>query len=193
MTDNKEQLANELPPPKRQVARSNRAGSTKQPPAGFCEGFSKLLRDNGLPDYQRSEIMHWFWCAWFECAPNDPPPAEKATDSAHELPTGMTDERLAEVKARAEAATPGPWHHDRVDFDSGMTLYEIWGGKYREHGWLAHVEDNKPNADFISHARQDIPELLAEVERLREQVASLEHAYKDSRERIREMEKGVMF
>ena len=39
----------------------------------------------------------------------------------------------------------------------------------------------------------DESELAAENERLRDHVASLEHAYKDSRERIREMESGVMF
>jgi hypothetical protein len=38
-----------------------------------------------------------------------------------------------------------------------------------------------------------VSELIAEVGRLREHVASLEHAYKDSRERIRELESGVMF
>lgn len=54
----------------------------------------------------------------------------------------MTQQRLAEIEARCEAATPGPWKPKR-DFLS----------------WDC-------NAAFIAHARQDIPALLAEVERL---------------------------
>ena len=109
----------------------------------------------------------------------------------------MTDERLAEIKARADAATPGPWERNNL---AGRPEREVFAGDeligdFGVGGW----EDDEGadrveiNAEFIAHARQDIPDLLAEVERLREHVATLEHAYKDSRERIREMEQGVMF
>ena len=100
----------------------------------------------------------------------------------------MSNERLAEIKARVEAATPGPWF---------VNMTKVWAWK----GALRGVDDRKmflteaspANAYFIANARTAIPELIAEVERLREHVASLEHAYKDSRERIRELESGVMF
>lgn len=109
----------------------------------------------------------------------------------------MTNERLAVIKARAEAATPGPWERNHL---AGRPEREVFAGNdligdFGVGGW----EDDKgadrveSNANFIANARQDIPELIAEVERLREHIASLEHAYKDSRERIREMESGVVF
>ena len=56
----------------------------------------------------------------------------------------MTD-RLEEIRSRAEAATPGPW-------EIGVTY---------NHG---------RNATFIAHAREDIPYLLAEVERLQKDL-----------------------
>lgn len=70
---------------------------------------------------------------------------------------------LAAIKARAEAATPGPW---------------AWGGDVlfgRDH-WdgplLATRVDGQraEDADFITHARADVEVLLAEVDRLRGKV-----------------------
>jgi len=109
----------------------------------------------------------------------------------------MSDERLAEIKARVEAATPGPWERNNL---AGRPEREVFAGDYLigdfgVGGWKDDEGADRVeiNADFIAHARQDIPGLLAEVQRLREHVASLEQGYKDSRERIREMESGVMF
>ena len=58
---------------------------------------------------------------------------------------------LEAIRARAEAASEGPWY---------------------EEGWFTEDEDGDyveiepADAVFISHAREDIPALLAEVERL---------------------------
>ena len=52
------------------------------------------------------------------------------------------------------------------------------------------AEEDKRWLGIAGYDSTYIPELIAEVERLREHVATLEHAYKDSRERIREMEQG---
>jgi hypothetical protein len=99
----------------------------------------------------------------------------------------MTD-RLDEIRARAEAATPGPWrwrglltaegseqtyagYSQRVfrfttdSLDTSPTLVaETFDG---------HSDTAPPNAEFIAHARDDIPYLLAEVERLRAALASV--------------------
>lgn len=64
----------------------------------------------------------------------------------------MTD--LQPIKDRYEAATEGPW-----DYDGAM----IWAPS----GVIFKVDYEDPNADFIAHARTDIPILVAEVERLR--------------------------
>ena len=52
----------------------------------------------------------------------------------------MTQEERAAIRARCEAATPGPW----------------------ERYFVLH--ESHPNAEFIVHARQDIPALLAALD-----------------------------
>ena len=66
----------------------------------------------------------------------------------------MSD-RIAEIKARCEAATPGPW------YKGNDTLVM----KTESH---AVVCDTRARSDaaFIAHARDDIPDLLAELERV---------------------------
>lgn len=77
-----------------------------------------------------------------------------------------TDTRLAEITARAEAATAGPWTADS---------WEIHG----PGGWVAEscdINDYKKSvADgtFIANARTDIPFLLALVAERDVQIAGL--------------------
>lgn len=71
-------------------------------------------------------------------------------------------ERLQEIRARLDAATPGPWKRDRheiltVDVDD-------------ETGWETCIADaygDPADADLIAHAPDDLRWLLDEVERLR--------------------------
>lgn len=77
----------------------------------------------------------------------------------------MSDERLAEIRAREQGVPPAPWRSE----DDARTL-ERW--ILSEDGTLeiglGYVGNRTEDvAAFIVHARQDIPELLAEVERLR--------------------------
>ena len=98
----------------------------------------------------------------------------------------MTNDELEAVRARAEAAHPGPWTH-------GNPTSWIWGPS--EKGGVTHVADIRgwgyltghghgalalsqeealarqaATGAFIAHARTDIPALLDEVERLREDL-----------------------
>lgn len=66
----------------------------------------------------------------------------------------MTHDELQAIKARAEAATPGPWTFDIED----------WKVVNAESQHASSEEDWQ----FIAHARTDVPALVAEVERLRE-------------------------
>ncbi len=89
------------------------------------------------------------------------------------------------IRARADAATPGPWTAVRRNND-GRDQWSIapTDDPYHEADreacaalgtcWIAHTPNGKgrrpphpANAQFIAHARADIPALLAEVERLR--------------------------
>lgn len=88
----------------------------------------------------------------------------------------MTDERLAEIRGRAEEATPAPWVRCSTDFRehrshsaktvaSGMVIAFAGYGPDGGTVWC--------DAEFIAHARQDVPDLLVEVERLRARNADL--------------------
>lgn len=78
------------------------------------------------------------------------------------------------IKAREKAASPGPWRRgdsmtrQSSDFNvSGSGEWPIFDSDSQRIGVL----DGKPiklNAEFVAHARQDIPALIAEVEALRE-------------------------
>lgn len=74
----------------------------------------------------------------------------------------MTSEELAAIKARAEAATPGPW-----ELASASSGYSNESDVISQDlGVVAHDVLNN-TAVFIAHARTDVPALVAEVERLR--------------------------
>ncbi|ARU26091.1 hypothetical protein [Cellvibrio sp. PSBB006] len=80
----------------------------------------------------------------------------------------LTEREIEEIKRRCDAATPGPWksyiegrdHTSGSDFimtsivdDRGESI-ELTGATVADY-------------DFIAHARQDIPRLLEEIERLK--------------------------
>lgn len=79
----------------------------------------------------------------------------------------LTEEQLAAIKARAEAATPGAWGIEHVE-------RRIWAGNERVCFLFGQDRrQNENNGVFIAHAREDVPALLAEVERLRKQLDGL--------------------
>jgi hypothetical protein len=93
----------------------------------------------------------------------------------------LTPERLAEIQARADAATPGPWqwHISRRTLDYRLQTagwdvvmgFARWGRnsaqpEFNIDGLLHHGADlgqPHPDAEFIAHARQDVADLVAEV------------------------------
>ena len=86
----------------------------------------------------------------------------------------MTDDDLGCIESRANAASPGPWV-----FDERGAI--IRGPEGRVAG-SAMVLGFHENMEFIAAARDDVPELVAEVRRLRvgfldmiESLAGCEH------------------
>jgi hypothetical protein len=87
---------------------------------------------------------------------------------------------LNAIRKRAEASSSGPWH-----------TYENYRKNNSEiitnsrHAFVAKVFTGQTDAEFIAHARQDVPALLAEVERLRvienmhEEAIAEDHATKE--------------
>jgi hypothetical protein len=73
---------------------------------------------------------------------------------------------LEEVRKRCEAATPGPWISliEGRDHTSGDSV--IVRGINRSEEDLYMTGGTEADQDFIAHARQDIPILIDEIDRL---------------------------
>jgi len=84
----------------------------------------------------------------------------------------ITPEELAAMKARIAATTPGPWtsyfegrdHYGGDSFIQTATQ-DIYISAEDYAGGGGHFCADQ---DFIAHARQDMPRLIVEIERLRE-------------------------
>ena len=77
----------------------------------------------------------------------------------HTQPVTAAD-RLAQIEARVEAATEGPW-----DAVQGATPGMVWV-ELRHRATICdfpYEQGSQEDAEFIAHARQDIPALLAAV------------------------------
>ena len=104
----------------------------------------------------------------------------------------MTDERLAELRALAAAATPGPWRRgvwrgqchveDHVPMYHGTTSPCVYDFTFDadvsnqiappkgNHFLFDERGLNEQDAAFIAASRTAIPELLDEIQELREEV-----------------------
>lgn len=88
--------------------------------------------------------------------------------------TAMTPEREQEIRARLadEHLMPGPWACD------GAEIYRAPYGEADTEQWVGETLDvdndarTAANAAFIATARDAVPKLLAEVDRLRAELAS---------------------
>lgn len=83
----------------------------------------------------------------------------------------LSDEELSEIKARYDQATPEPWKAfiEVRDGFSGSDFIQTGG----EDIYL-NVGTSVSDYEFIAHAHQDIPQLIAEIERLRKILHDIE-------------------
>lgn len=80
----------------------------------------------------------------------------------------LSEQQLAEIRARVDCVEPGPWavEYDGCDCNEGcMDQLAVGFGPFTSVE-NAH-RDVTPEAEFAAAAREDVPALLAEVERLR--------------------------
>lgn len=110
----------------------------------------------------------------------------------------MTDETLKAIEERANKATPGPWTAEPSDPNGWSDEEPHCDGIHTESGgWRNAIVTTDggvygprmPDADFIAHAREDVPKLLGEVRRLRADVQRLERA---ADARLRDMQELAM-
>lgn len=78
----------------------------------------------------------------------------------------LSDEELTEMRERSRKGTPGKWVND---INEVRTTYL----PNRKPVITRPDMDGINDAKFIAHARQDIPKLLAEIERLKSELSSL--------------------
>jgi hypothetical protein len=87
----------------------------------------------------------------------------------------LTQDRIDEIWKREQAATEGPWWWINAKTclinKKESVLQPILYGQ-EDFSILANNNEDK---DFIAHARQDIPDLLAEVERLQAENERLKY------------------
>lgn len=76
----------------------------------------------------------------------------------------MNAERIEEIRKRVEALWDDGWYKE-VETVGNSASYYVQPG-------VAQVATDV-EAEFIAHAREDIPALLAEVERLRDKIMEL--------------------
>ena len=102
----------------------------------------------------------------------------------------MTDQRIAELRALSEKATPGPWRDQKqcdgaymhIGSEQGgdwVASISLPSGPYYEHKEGRYTEDQQVeiNAAFIAAARTALPELLDALEAEREKIRELEQAF----------------
>ena len=85
--------------------------------------------------------------------------------------------RLKEIRAREQAATPGEWVHP--DAWDGTSSREVW----TRGGVQVAARLSPADAEFIAHAREDLPFLLAQIEAQGWQpIADLPNEWTDGRD-----------
>ncbi len=97
----------------------------------------------------------------------------------------MTPSRLAEIKARCEAATEGPWLVGHRLYDDGAVMCRCDAGpctpdadgKIKGNLFNANysIGNRENDNSFVAHARQDLPDCIAEIERLRGLIEEVGH------------------
>jgi hypothetical protein len=97
--------------------------------------------------------------------------------------SGLSEQQLAEIRAREAAATEGPWEPCP---GWGPTFYGNLRGEYlRGVGDINFGVGEQADADlaFVLAAREDIPALLAEAERQAKRVGHLSTVFESARTR----------
>jgi hypothetical protein len=84
---------------------------------------------------------------------------------------GLSNEELSAIYRRLKAATPGPWCHREGFIETCSEPSQLLGVTMQRSEEGLDALPGPANAEFIAHARTDVPRLLAEIERLRAALA----------------------
>jgi hypothetical protein len=83
----------------------------------------------------------------------------------------VTPSRIAELRALAAGATPGPWKAESWDNGTARELIDVITDEVRVAGYAY-----KPDAEYIAAAANAVPELCDEIERLTRELREAREA-----------------
>ena len=85
--------------------------------------------------------------------------------------TEISDYELNQIKQRCDKATSGPWvsYIEGRDHTSGSNFI-MTGNKNNRGEDIELIGGTIYDQDFIAHARQDIPNLINEIKRLKKLI-----------------------
>lgn len=87
----------------------------------------------------------------------------------------VTPERVAELRALADAATPGPWEYGTAMCCPDMGWVDGPSGRVCGLATKSTHGMNAEDAEFCAASRTALPEALDEIERLRAENDELRH------------------
>ena len=87
----------------------------------------------------------------------------------------MTKQEIEAIRAREQAATPGPWEICDTDQTRNYILFAKPANGIAD---IYQKSRRKENGEFIDHARQDIPALLEALDHWKARAEALERAMK---------------
>ena len=94
-----------------------------------------------------------------------------------EIKTDHLTEEERKILARSNAATEGPWYRRWPTLHGQDAIVGLYQEEYAENIITCdsgHYGPRPADAEFIIHARSDIPKLLETIEALRKLVAQLQ-------------------
>jgi hypothetical protein len=90
------------------------------------------------------------------------------------MSTSITKEKIDSIKDRCDSATSGPWIPSIEGRDHPLGGENvILRGVNRSEIDLYLIGGTVADYIFVAHARQDIPLLIAEIERLQKEIQAL--------------------
>ena len=92
----------------------------------------------------------------------------------------METQNLNEIKNRCDAASCGPWQTMHDPWERQLSVLAPVVGLVANVVTIGgRLRGQMDDADFIAHARQDVPDLLAEIDRLRAENAEWQRRWSE--------------
>jgi hypothetical protein len=81
------------------------------------------------------------------------------------------------IAERCRRARPATWETERNNFVNPELISDQCRIVWSEHSDIAYItaggiDNGNADADFIAHARQDVPRLIQEIDRLRKKLSA---------------------